>query len=128
MSPGDSAPVATWYVRGWKRWKLRRSTSVTSTGARRSFETACRPPKPPPTTTTWCSRDPKVDTVPTISDASVPSYGRELAVGLFLEPADLGGRVAATVRPALDAESPSAHHRACTTGVVPMSTERKRDG
>jgi hypothetical protein len=27
--------------------------AVISTGARRSFKTACRPPKPPPTTTTW---------------------------------------------------------------------------
>ena len=35
--------------------EVARSTSVTSTGARRSFETAWRPPKPPPTTTTWCS-------------------------------------------------------------------------
>ena len=52
ISPGDSAPVATWYVSGWKRWKLRRSTSVISTGARLSFATACRPPKPPPITTT----------------------------------------------------------------------------
>ena len=47
----------------WKRWKLRRSTSVTSTGARRNVNTACRPPKPPPTTTTWWSRDQKVHTV-----------------------------------------------------------------
>ena len=30
----------------------------------------------------------------------------------------LGGRVAATVRSALDTESPPAHHRNCTTGVV----------
>ena len=31
ISPGDRAPVATWYSSGWKRWKLRRSTSVTLT-------------------------------------------------------------------------------------------------
>src|SRR5215470_9388694 len=52
MSPGESAPVATWYVSGWKRWKLRRSTSVISTGASARCWTACSPPKPPPTTTT----------------------------------------------------------------------------
>ena len=28
MSPGDRAPVATWYSSGWNRWKLRRSTRV----------------------------------------------------------------------------------------------------
>ena len=28
--PGASAPVATWYSSGWKRWWLRRSTSVRS--------------------------------------------------------------------------------------------------
>ena len=32
ISPGESAPVATWYTSGWKRWKLRRSMSVMSTG------------------------------------------------------------------------------------------------
>src|SRR5439155_11404414 len=31
------------------------STSVTSTGALRSFSPACSPPKPPPTTTTRCT-------------------------------------------------------------------------
>jgi hypothetical protein len=52
ISPGDSAPVATWYTSGSKREKLRRSISVMSTGARRSFLTAWTPPNPPPTTTT----------------------------------------------------------------------------
>jgi hypothetical protein len=40
--------------------------------------------------------------------------GRALAVEHF----HLCGRVAATVRSALDTESPPAHHRTCTTGVV----------
>ena len=31
--PGERMPVATWYSSGWKRWWLRRSTSVTSTGS-----------------------------------------------------------------------------------------------
>ena len=54
-SPRDSAPVATWYVSGWKRWKLCRSTSVMSTGARRRPSTACSPANPPPMTTTRCA-------------------------------------------------------------------------
>ena len=36
MSAGESPAVATWYSSGWKRWWLRRSTSVTCSGARRS--------------------------------------------------------------------------------------------
>ena len=31
ISPGDKAPVATWYSNGWNRWWFRRSTSVMST-------------------------------------------------------------------------------------------------
>ena len=31
ISPGDSAPVATWYSIGWNRWWFRRSIRVTST-------------------------------------------------------------------------------------------------
>src|ERR671918_1287904 len=60
-------------------WKLRRSTSVTSTGARRSFETAGRPPNPPPTTTTWCFRDLGVPTALTISTHArvVPRAGAQ---------------------------------------------------
>src|SRR3954452_1808707 len=54
MSPGESAPVATWYASGWNRWKLRRSTSVRSTSARLNFSAAWSPPKPPPMTTTRC--------------------------------------------------------------------------
>ena len=56
ISPGDSAPVDTWYVSGWNRWKLRLSISVISTGRRRSRWTARRPPNPPPTTTTRLRR------------------------------------------------------------------------
>ncbi len=53
MSPGESAPVATWYRSGWKRWKLRRSTRVTVTrGSRPSSRAALSPPNPPPTITT----------------------------------------------------------------------------
>ena len=48
-------------------------------------------------------------------------------MALAFEDFHLGGRVAATVRLALDPESPSAHHRNCTTGVSPEH-ERKQDG
>ena len=50
--PGDRMPVATWYSSGWKRWWLRRSRSVTSTGRLARNRQAGSPPKPPPTTTT----------------------------------------------------------------------------
>src|SRR5688572_30288564 len=53
MFAGERPPVATWYSRGWKRWKLRRSTSVTSTGASFSPRATASPPKPPPTITTF---------------------------------------------------------------------------
>ena len=51
----DSPAVATWYSRGWNRWWLVRSISVTSTGARASVRTASSPPNPQPMTTTWGS-------------------------------------------------------------------------
>ena len=47
-----------------------------------------------------------------------------LAVELF----HLGGRVAATVRPALDAESLSAPFPHLHDGSCPMRIERKQDG
>ena len=40
MSLGFRVAVATWYSSGWNRWWLRRSTSVTSTGARASARAA----------------------------------------------------------------------------------------
>jgi hypothetical protein len=54
MSPSESTPVATWYRSGWKRWWLVRSTTTTSTGARRSAFAANSPAKPQPTMTTRC--------------------------------------------------------------------------
>ena len=45
--PGDRMPVATWYSSGWKRWWLRRSSSVTSTG-RLAEEPAGRQPTEAP--------------------------------------------------------------------------------
>ena len=51
--PGERMPVATWYSSGWKRWWLRRSTSVTSTGelgrgtgTRAAHRSHRRPPRP----------------------------------------------------------------------------------
>src|ERR1039458_9206398 len=54
MWPGESPPVATWLSRGWKRWKLRRSTSATDMGARPRALATYNPPNPPPTITTRC--------------------------------------------------------------------------
>src|ERR1039458_7581386 len=54
MWPGESPPVATWLSRGWKRWKLRRSTRATDMGARPRALATCNPPNPPPTITTRC--------------------------------------------------------------------------
>src|SRR5207247_354012 len=55
MSEGLRPAVATWYSSGWNRWKLRRSTTVTSTGTRASACAAVSPPKPAPTIST-CGR------------------------------------------------------------------------
>jgi hypothetical protein len=55
------------------------------------------------------------------SDFHIERLRRRCAVLVMparLEHFHLGGRVAATVRSALDTESPPAHHRNCTTGVV----------
>ena len=50
ISPGESAPVATWYSIGWNRWKLRRSRRVTATsGSLLRLRAAYSPPNPPPT-------------------------------------------------------------------------------
>src|SRR5688572_29213054 len=49
MSAGESEAVATWYSSGWKTWWLRRSISVTSTGAALNALAAAMPAKPPPT-------------------------------------------------------------------------------
>jgi NADH dehydrogenase FAD-containing subunit len=52
ISAGDKAAVATWYSSGWNRWWLRRSITVTWTGASRSRFAAARPANPAPTITT----------------------------------------------------------------------------
>jgi hypothetical protein len=61
MFAGERPPVATWYRRGWNKWKLRRSTSVTSTATSLSPRVTANPPKPPPTITTFmhplCDRE-----------------------------------------------------------------------
>src|SRR4051812_5504378 len=49
MSAGDSEAVATWYSSGWNTWWLRRSITVTSTGAAANALAAARPAEPPPT-------------------------------------------------------------------------------
>ena len=57
MSPGDRAPVATWYSSGWNRWKLRRSTSVRRTsGSMPRLRAAYSPANPPPTIVTRWGR------------------------------------------------------------------------
>lgn len=61
---GDKAPVATWYKRGWNRWKLRRSMSVTSVGVLFSACAATSPPNPPPMMTTLCAGVPSAMCVP----------------------------------------------------------------
>src|SRR3954468_19186118 len=53
MSAGDSEAVATWYSSGWNTWWLRRSITVTSTGAPANALAAARPAKPPPTMNTF---------------------------------------------------------------------------
>src|SRR5262249_30143565 len=50
--PSDRIPVEHWYSKGWNRWCSARSSSVTSSGARRSARAANRPAKPPPMITT----------------------------------------------------------------------------
>src|SRR5712692_7308585 len=55
ISGADRPAVATWYRSGWNTWWLRRSRSVTSTGARARARAARRPAKPPPAITT-CGR------------------------------------------------------------------------
>src|SRR3954469_18747222 len=52
MSAGDSEAVATWYSSGWNTWWLRRSITVTSTGAAGNALAAPGPAKPPPTMNT----------------------------------------------------------------------------
>lgn len=54
----------------------------------------------------------------TFPSASQSAGAARSVMALAFEDFHLGGRVAATVRLTLDPESPSAHHRNCTTGVV----------
>jgi hypothetical protein len=63
--------------------------------------------------------------------ATSTGFGAEAAVlvmRLAVELFHMGGRLAATVRPALDAESLSAPFRHLHDGSCPMSNERKQDG
>ena len=55
LPPATGLPLQPGRRSGWNRWKLRRSTSVTSASGHREASAVSAPPNPPPTITIRCA-------------------------------------------------------------------------